>query len=94
MERYADRAVETDPYNPQPYETRIQGLSLALETAVRSGDDQETEQLIDKILETEAMIRDAEQSSSHLAEKIRDKPKILLQEQYLTYIQTLKKIQR
>ena len=94
MERYADKAIKTDPYNPQPYETRIQGLSLALDTAVRSGNDQETKRLIDKILETEVMIRDTEQSSSHLAEKIRDKPKILLQEQYLTYIQTLKKIQR
>lgn len=94
MEQYADKAIETDPYNPQSYETRIQGLSLVLDAAVRSENQEETERLICEIVETETMIRDTEQSSSRLAGKIRDKPKILLREQYLTYMQTLKSIQK
>lgn len=93
MEEYAKRAIATDPYNPENYEACIQGWSLALDLAVRNNDEFQTVRLLKKITGIEKRIQQREENSSCLAFKIKDKPKIVLQEQYLKYIERLKEIQ-
>ena len=93
MEEYAKRAIATDPYNPENYEACIQGWSLALDLAVRNNDELQTVHLLKKITGIEKWIQQREENSSCLAFKIKDKPKIVLQEQYLKYIERLKEIQ-
>ena len=83
-----------DKYNAENYELYIEGLSRALEKAVQTGNTTEIDYYLKAIISVERQIQDTEQSSSLLAFKIKDSPKIILQEQYLTYIEKMKQIQK
>lgn len=91
---YAGKSIELDKYNAENYELYIEGLSRALEKAVQTGNTTEIDYYLKAIISVERQIQDTEQSSSLLAFKIKDSPKIILQEQYLTYIEKMKQIQK
>ncbi len=92
MEENAQKAMEYEPYNAENYEVYIRGLSLALQKAVLAKDEALTRRYMDQVIDMEQQIKERERESSPLALKIRDKPKVELEDSYLRYIEQMKQI--
>ena len=87
---YKEKAIELDKYNSQEYEDYVLMLSKILENTVKTNNKNNTNKYIKKVLEIENMIKEVKNSTTSLANKIRDDSNIELNEQTIKYINDIK----
>ena len=74
-------------YNISRYEDFVFMISNALDITIKSGKQDDTRYLIEQLKEIQPMLEQTIKSTSSLAYKIVDKPKLELKEEIVKYLQ-------
>lgn len=87
---YKQKAISLNKYDTEEYEDYILVLSKILEDTIKTKENEETLNYINKVIQVPEMVESTNENTSSIANRIKDKSEIKLNKQTLVYIYNVK----